>query len=175
MIRPKHTPLLLAALALTLVALVAAGCGGDDNASASANSNASGATVGVSDVGGLGKVLVDSKGRTVYLFEKDTGSKSTCSGACATDWPPVPASSKPTAGDGATASMLGTTKRSDGQTQVTYDGHPLYRYAGDSEPGDAAGQGLDFYGGKWFVVSPDGQEVTGAAKSSDGGNKSYPY
>jgi predicted lipoprotein with Yx(FWY)xxD motif len=174
MIRTKHTTLLLAALALALVALVVAGCGGDDNASASANTNASGATVGVSDIGGLGKVLVDSQGRTVYLFEKDTGSKSTCSGACAGDWPPVPAKGKPTAGDGATASMLGTTKRADGTTQVTYDGHPLYRYAGDSEPGDAGGQGLDFYGAKWFVVSPAGQKVTGAAKSSGGGS-SYGY
>ena len=175
MIRTKHTSLLLAAVALALVALVVAGCGGDDNASASSNANATGATVGVSDIDGLGKVLVDSKGLTVYLFEKDTGPKSTCSGACASDWPPVTAKGKPTAADGVTASMVGTTKRSDGQAQVTYDGHPLYRYAGDSEPGDAAGQGLDFYGAKWFVVSPDGQKVTGAAKSSDGGGKSYPY
>ncbi|HEY7454927.1 MAG TPA: hypothetical protein VH683_10195 [Thermoleophilaceae bacterium] len=161
---------------MVLVALVVAGCGGHDAPTASAGPNMAGGsgTIGVSDIGGLGKVLVDSNGRTAYLFEKDTGPKSTCSGACASDWPPVTTKGKPTVGEGVTASLLGATKRADGSTQVTYDGHPLYLYAGDSDPGDAAGQGLDFYGAKWFVVSPDGQKVTAAANGSGGGS-SYPY
>jgi len=175
MIRTKPTSLLLAVVALALVALVVAGCGGDDNGTASASPNPSGATVGVSDIDGLGKVLVDSQGRTVYLFEKDTGPASTCSGACAIDWPPVTANGKPTTGDGVTASMVSTSKRSDGQAQVIYDGHPLYRFDGDSEPGDATGQNVDAFGAKWFVLSPDGEKVTGAAKSSGGGGSAYPY
>ena len=168
--------LLLSLAAVALVAFAVAGCGGGDNGQASAspsNSNASnGSTVGTTDVGGLGKILVDSKGRTVYLFEKDTGPKSTCSGACAAEWPPVTTTGKPSAGNGLTASMLGTTKRSDGTTQVTYNGHPLYRYAGDNKAGDTNGQGLDFFGGEWYVLSPAGQKVEGKAKSSGGGSMS---
>ena len=169
--------LLLSLAALALVAFAVAGCGGGDNGQASAspsNSNASNgsSTVGTTDVSGLGKILVDSTGRTVYLFEKDTGPKSTCSGACAAEWPPVTTTGKPSAGNGLTASMLGTTKRSDGATQVTYNGHPLYRYAGDSKAGDTKGQGLDFFGGEWYVLSPAGHKVEGKANSSGGGSMS---
>jgi predicted lipoprotein with Yx(FWY)xxD motif len=171
----KPLSLLLAAAAVALVAFVVAGCGGGGNSgqasAAPSNSMASAgsSTVAVSDVSGLGKILVDSTGRTVYLFEKDTGSKSTCSGACAAEWPPVTTTGKPTAGNGLTASMLGTTKRTDGTTQVTYNGHPLYRYAGDNKAGDANGQGLDFFGGKWYVLSPAGDQVTTKAANSGGG------
>ena len=170
----KPLSLLLAAAAVALVAFVVAGCGGSNGGQASAapsNSMASAgsSTVGVSNVSSLGKILVDSTGRTVYLFEKDTGPKSMCSGACAQEWPPVTTTGKPTAGNGLTASMLGTTKRSDGTTQVTYNGHPLYRYAGDNKAGDANGQGLDFFGGKWYVLSPAGHEVTTKAATSGGG------
>jgi predicted lipoprotein with Yx(FWY)xxD motif len=170
--------LLLAAAAVALVAFAVAGCGGGGDGQASAapsNSMASAgsSTVGVTDVSGLGKILVDSTGRTAYLFEKDTGPKSTCSGACAAEWPPVTTTSRPTAGDGLTASMLGTTKRSDGTTQVTYNGHPLYRYAGDNKAGDANGQNLDFFGGEWHVVSPAGHAVQGKAKMSGGSSYGY--
>jgi predicted lipoprotein with Yx(FWY)xxD motif len=171
MTRPKPLTLLIAATALALVALVIAGCGGgDDKATASpGGSNSDGtATIGVTDIGGLGKVLVDSKGRTVYLFEKDTGPKSTCFGACATEWPPVTTTGKPSAGDGVTASMLGTTKRPDGATQVIYGGHPLYLFEADKEPGDATGQNVDAFGAKWYVLSSAGQKVEGKATSSAG-------
>ena len=171
MTRPKSLTLLIAAIALALVALVIAGCGGGgDNATASPGGSnpAGGATIGVTDVGDLGKVLVDSKGRTVYLFEKDTGPMSTCFGACASEWPPVTTTGKPTAGDGVTASMLGTTKRSDGTTQVTYGGHPLYLFAADTKPGDATGQNVDAFGAKWFVLSSAGQKVEGNATGSGG-------
>jgi predicted lipoprotein with Yx(FWY)xxD motif len=173
MTRTKPLSLLLAFAAIALVALVVAGCGGggDQATAASANSSAAGAswTIGVSDIGGLGKVLVDSQGRTVNLFEKDTGPNSTCFGACATEWPPVTTNGEPTAGTGLTASMLGTTKRSDGKTQVTYNGHPLYLFEADKKPGDATGQNVDAFGAEWYVLSPAGNKVEGKATSSGGG------
>src|SRR4051794_36755778 len=109
----------------------------------------------------LGTVLVDSQGRTLYLFKADSGTKSACSGACASAWPPLRVSAEPTAGDGARASKLGTTQRSDGQPQVTYNGHPLYTYIGDSKPGDVNGQGLTAFGAAWFVLSPSGSASGG--------------
>jgi predicted lipoprotein with Yx(FWY)xxD motif len=175
--KPLSLAALFAAAAVVLVALAVAGCGGGDDqaTAASSSSNASGAssTVGVTDVAGLGKILVDSQGRTVYLFEKDTGPKSTCSGACAQEWPPVTTSGKPSAGDGVTASMVATTKRSDGTTQVTYNDHPLYRFAGDDNPGDTSGQNLDTFGAEWYVLSPAGDKVEGRAKGSGGGGYAY--
>jgi predicted lipoprotein with Yx(FWY)xxD motif len=172
MTRNKPFSLLIAAAAIALVAAVIAGCGGGDNQATAASSNSSSAggssTIGVSDIGGLGKVLVDSNGRTVYLFEKDTGPKSTCFGACATEWPPVTTNGKPTAGDGVTASMLGTTKRSDGTTQVTYNGHPLYLFEADMKPGDATGQNVDAFGAEWYVLSSAGDKVEGKATGSGG-------
>ena len=147
-------------------------CGGSNSNSAAALAKSTigkTATIGVAGTG-LGKILVDSQGRTVYLFKQDTGTKSTCFGACATNWPPVRVTGKPTAGSGATASMLGTTKRSDGQPQVTYDGHPLYRFAGDNAPGDTNGQGVTAFGAAWFAVSPAGSQVSGSGSTSTGGN-----
>jgi predicted lipoprotein with Yx(FWY)xxD motif len=166
--------LLIPAVLVALVALVIAGCGGNGGAATAASKpktmSGSSATVGVSDNSSLGKILVDSQGRTVYLFKKDTGPMSTCSGACATEWPPVTSTTKPTAGNGATGSMLGTTKRSDGSTQVTYNGHPLYRYVGDAAAGDTNGQNLDFFGGKWYVLSPAG---TANTSGGSGNGSSY--
>ena len=170
MTRTKTLSLLAAAAAVALVALVVAGCGGsDDVATAASNPNGGSATIGVSEVDGLGKILVDSKGRTVYLFEKDTGSMSTCSGACASAWPPVTVSGMPSAGAGVMKSMLGTTKRPDGTMQVTYNGHPLYLYQGDTNAGDATGQNVDGFGAEWYVLSPGGNKVEGMAMSSSGG------
>lgn len=108
---------------------------------------------------GLGKILVDSRGRTLYLFEKDTGGKSSCSGSCAVNWPPLLATGRPTGGSGIKASKLGTTRRSNGETQVVYNRHPLYRFIGDQKPGDANGEGLTAFGARWFVVSPTGNEI----------------
>jgi predicted lipoprotein with Yx(FWY)xxD motif len=111
-------------------------------------------------VGKLGTVLVDGKGRTLYLFAADTSAKSTCTGACAVTWPPLPTAAGAKAGGGAKANLLGTTKRSGGANQVTYNKHPLYYYAGDTKPGQANGQGLNQFGGLWWVVNPAGDKVT---------------
>ena len=109
----------------------------------------------------LGTVLVDAQGRTLYLFKADKGTQSACSGACASAWPPLRVSGKPTVGGGAEASKLGTTQRSDGQPEVTYNGHPLYTYTGDSKPGDVNGQGLTAFGAAWFALSPSGSASSG--------------
>jgi predicted lipoprotein with Yx(FWY)xxD motif len=127
------------------------------------------ATIGAANEG-LGKILVNSQGRTLYLFQKDSGTGSTCTGACARDWPPVRAGGKPTVGSGANASLVGTTTRSDGAAQVTYNSHPVYLFKGDQKPGDTNGQGLSAYGGSWFALSSAGNQVSGQAPSSGGGN-----
>jgi predicted lipoprotein with Yx(FWY)xxD motif len=108
---------------------------------------------------GLGKILVDSRGRTLYLFKKDTGPKSRCSGSCAVNWPPLLVTGRPVAGSGVKASKLGTTRRSDGKTQVVYNRHPLYRFVADTKPGNTNGQGLNAFGARWFVVSPAGNQI----------------
>ena len=128
-------------------------------------------TINVRSEGSLGKVLVDSSGRTLYLFGKDRGGRSACSGACAQNWPPEVVSGKPTAGSGVKASKLGTTTRSDGKRQVTYNGHPLYRFKGDTKAGQANGEGLTAFGGIWDVVSPAGSRIT--ARSSSAGSGGY--
>jgi predicted lipoprotein with Yx(FWY)xxD motif len=121
----------------------------------------------------LGNILVASQGRTLYLFEKDTGSKSMCSGVCASDWPPFRTSGKPKAGSGVTASLVGTTTRSDGKPEVTYNGHPLYYYAGDQKAGDTNGQGLVAFGAGWDVVSPTGNKIEGSGSGSTGSSSGY--
>jgi predicted lipoprotein with Yx(FWY)xxD motif len=173
--------LLTALVPVVLLALVVAGCGGNDNdvkaAAPSATAKApssGGATLGVRQ-GDLGTFVVDSQGRTLYRFEKDKGSKSMCSGACAAAWPPSTVSGKPKAGQDVDAAMIGTTKRSDGPTQVTYGGHPLYRYAGDQAPGDTNGQDLDQFGGSWYVVSPSGQKIENESEMSGNGGGSSGY
>jgi len=166
--------LLAAAVVVPLVALAVAGCGSNNNGSPATAKAAGGssATVSVANTG-LGNILVDSHGRTLYLFEKDSGTTSTCSGGCATAWPPLRASGKPTAGSGAKASLLGTTPRSDGKPQVTYNGHPLYGYQGDSKAGDTNGQGINGFGAPWYVLSPSGNEITAAPSSSGGSSNGY--
>ncbi|HXA29012.1 MAG TPA: hypothetical protein VN193_09735 [Candidatus Angelobacter sp.] len=116
------------------------------------------ATVAVS-ASSLGQILTDDKGRTLYLFEKDTATMSACAGACASAWPPFTSGAAPIAGSGATASVLTTVTRGDGSKQVTYNGHPLYYYAGDQKPGDTSGQNLDQFGGSWYVLSPAGMQI----------------
>lgn len=159
-------------LALTpaAVAIAIAGCGGGSSTSntgkpsTSAAGNAptaaptGGVTVGLAKTS-LGHILVDSHGRSLYLFEKDTGTTSTCSGACASLWPPLTVSGAPSAGAGIVASKLGTTRRAGGQTEVTYNGHPLYLYAADTAPGQTTGQGINSFGGGWDVVAPSGNKV----------------
>jgi predicted lipoprotein with Yx(FWY)xxD motif len=99
---------------------------------------------------------VDAKGMTLYVFDKDTGTTSACTAGCAKAWPPAAATGSPTAGTGVDQSKVGTTKRDDGTTQITYAGHPLYTFAGDAKAGDASGQGT---GGIWWVVGPDGTKI----------------
>jgi predicted lipoprotein with Yx(FWY)xxD motif len=109
--------------------------------------------------GKLGTFLVDGHGRTLYLFQKDKTARSTCSGACATDWPPLLTTGKAKGSGGARKALLGTTKRSDGTTQVTYKGHPLYTYVGDTKAGDTNGQGVSAFGARWYAVGPAGRRV----------------
>lgn len=107
----------------------------------------------------LGRVLVDSRGITLYDFPKDKGIVSSCYGACAALWPPLSTSGKPVAGPGTRASLLGTTRRSDGKLEVTYNGHPLYYFVTDRKPGQTSGQGLNQFGDPWWVISPAGKEI----------------
>jgi predicted lipoprotein with Yx(FWY)xxD motif len=166
-------------LAVGAVALVVAGCGGGSKKKSSSTTSAApaapatttpsssgaggGATVDLRNTS-LGKVLVGGNGMTLYLFEKDKGPKSTCSGACASAWPPLTTSGKPKAGSGVKAAKLGITKRGDGTTEVTYNGHPLYFYAGDSTPGQTNGQGLNQFGAEWYVLSAKGDKVENGEK-----------
>ena len=111
----------------------------------------------------LGSVLVDAKGRTLYLFTADKNGKSACYGQCAKFWPPLLAGSAAVRGSGVEASLLGTTKRRDGTLQVTYHGWPLYRFAPDVKAGQTAGEGINHFGGLWWAVSRSGAEVKKAA------------
>ena len=172
MTRTRFTRLIggVAAGALSVAAIAACGGGGSSTTAASKPQDSSGgaATFGVASNSGLGKILVNTNGLTLYLFKKDTGTKSTCAGACATNWPPLRASGKPLAGTGLTTAKVGTTARSDGQPQVTYNGHPLYLFQGDSAPGQTNGEGISAFGAPWFAVSPSGNQVNGAGSGSSG-------
>jgi predicted lipoprotein with Yx(FWY)xxD motif len=127
------------------------------------------ATVGVTSTS-LGNTLVDAQGRTLYLFQKDSGTTSTCTGACATFWPPLIVPGAPTSGSGANASLIGTTKRQDGKSQVTYNGHPLYLFTGDHNPGDTNGEGKVAFGAAWFALSPSGTQVSGSSSNTGSGS-----
>ena len=111
----------------------------------------------------FGRILVDRRGDTLYLFEKDKGGRSACIGTCATYWPPLLASGKVTVGSGLRKSLVGTTKRGNGTRQITYGGHPVYRFSGDQAAGQATGQGMEAFGGGWYVVSPAGKKIEKAA------------
>jgi predicted lipoprotein with Yx(FWY)xxD motif len=177
MTRSKPITFIASTAAIPLLALAVTACGGGGataatpaSAPSSTSTNASAKTGAVRVANSnLGSILVDSTGRTLYLFKADSGSKSACSGACATAWPPLRAAGKPTAGSGANRAMLGTTPRSDGAAQVTYNGHPLYLYVGDKKPGDVTGQGVVAFGAAWYVVSPAGQQITSKPTSAPAG------
>jgi predicted lipoprotein with Yx(FWY)xxD motif len=116
----------------------------------------------------LGRILVDARGHTLYLFGKDRNGKSACSGACAAAWPPLIATAKPRAGTGAEASRLGTTRRADGRMQVTYNRHPVYTFVKDTKKGQTNGEGLNAFGGIWDALSPAGAKVVKHAAASSG-------
>jgi predicted lipoprotein with Yx(FWY)xxD motif len=118
-------------------------------------------------VSGLGKVVVDGNGRTVYVFDKDTSGKSNCEGDCLAMWPAVAAGDGTPQLDGIDASMVTTITRSDGSKQLAIGGLPLYVFASDAKAGDAKGQA---YGGIWWVIGADGQKITTQPSSSGNGN-----
>jgi predicted lipoprotein with Yx(FWY)xxD motif len=150
-------------------ALLAAGCSSAATAAPSspssapaAGSSASASTTGtvISTHAGSGGTFLTDGGRTVYLWAKDGTNMSACTGACASAWPAVPATGTLTATGGAQTSDLGTITRSDGTKQVTYDGHALYFFAGDSAAGQTSGQGSDSFGAPWWLVAPSGAKIT---------------
>ena len=145
--------------------------GGGSTSTSTAAGGATTATVATADVGQLGTVLVDGTGRTLYIFKNDT-TTSTCTGDCAATWPALVTSGDASAGMGSKSAMLGTTTRDDGTTQVTYAGHPVYLYSGDTAAGDANGQGI---GGVWYAVTATGTPagaMDGSSPSSGGGYSS---
>jgi predicted lipoprotein with Yx(FWY)xxD motif len=168
------------AVAVASLALAPAACGGDSGGSSDTNASEAaqaapesdnqvraavatkkrrGKTVKVAN-SRYGRILVDSRGHTLYLFTRDRArNRSRCYGACADAWPPLYTRGKPRAGSGADASRLGTTRRRNGRTQVTYNGHPLYYYIGEDEPGEILCQNVDEFGGLWLVVSPPGNAI----------------
>ena len=148
--RPIALPAIVAAVAL---AAVAVGLFSTAAAAAPDATSARSATVKVAH-SRLGKILVDSRGRSLYQLSSDPTRKSTCFGACAENWPPLRASTKPTVGTGLRASKVGTIRRTDGKPQVTYRGHPLYRFVGDTKAGQTNGQGIVAFGGRWTVRKP---------------------
>jgi len=138
-----------------VVALVLVSTGA---ALAPSGSAAPGTTVATA-ANGLGRVLVDGRGHTLYLFEKDRGGHSACSGLCATYWPPLLTRHTSIAIKGARQSLLGTIRRADGTRQVTYAGHPLYFFSGDSKRGQTNGEGLTDFGAAWYVLTPSGKKI----------------
>ena len=127
---------------------------------------------------GLGKILVDKKGLTLYAFGHDKKNKSRCTGQCANFWPPASSPAKPTVASGIAKSKLKVIKRSDGTRQLSYNGHPLYRYVGDGKPGDTNGENVTAFGGIWDVLSKAGKTVTkppSAPSSSTGSGGGYQY
>jgi predicted lipoprotein with Yx(FWY)xxD motif len=185
MLRFLTPPLLVVAL------LTAVGCGSSDGGGSSTAAPAATAAVtaakaqtdipgaGAATVstasGKLGTFLVDAQGATLYLWEKDTGSTSACTGACAAGWPPLLTKGAPKASGSAVSSRLGTTKRSDGTTQVTYGGHPLYTFAGDTAAGQTTGQDSNAFGASWYVVAPSGKAIDSEDGGSSGGGGTGGY
>ncbi|HEX3239042.1 MAG TPA: hypothetical protein VHR18_02770 [Solirubrobacterales bacterium] len=161
-----------------IAALAIAGCGGGDGTGGGAYGGKGGQAaetteaapnpeegatfVSVAAVPGLGRVLVDSRGLTLYDFHQDQGTESACYGGCTKVWPPLLTEGEPHASNGAIPGQLGTTDRKDGTTQVTYAGHPLYTYAEDKSPGDANGNDIDSFGGEWHALTPSGAEPGGS-------------
>lgn len=148
-------------------------------ASAARTSSSAAARVSVAGTG-LGRILVDGRGHTLYLFAKDTRGKSSCAGQCAAFWPPLIAAGKPLAGGpGVKSKLLGTTRRADGRLQITYNHHPLYSFAKDEHKGDTKGEGLDVFGARWYALSAAGARVANAtapaAPPDNSGGYGYGY
>jgi predicted lipoprotein with Yx(FWY)xxD motif len=173
MTRNRSTSIgVLGAAGLAVLAAVAAGCGGGAATAASSappkTASGQAATVGISNTG-IGQILVNSQGRTLYLFKADQGTKSACTGACAGAWPPLLVTGKPTVGSRVNTSLLGTTPRPEGTTQLTYNGHPLYLFAQDQKAGETNGQGVSAFGAAWFALNSAGNQVSAQPSSSSTG------
>ena len=157
------------------VAFLAAACGTPSYGSSAATSSSGGnpgaattpsgpsgpsaaSTIGTRSTA-LGQILVDGNGRTLYLFEADKGTSSSCYNACAAVWPPLTTSGAPAAGPGVNQSLLATTTRKDGSAEVVYNGHPLYYFVSDKQAGDTTGQGLSSFGADWYVLSGAGTKI----------------
>jgi predicted lipoprotein with Yx(FWY)xxD motif len=148
--------LMTAVFGITVLAVLAfAGVGAGV---ASGGSSARPAAV-ASGSSALGRIIVDSRGHTLYLFEKDRRGASACSGACLVYWPPLLTSGTPTAIKGAKRSLLGSIRRADGRRQVTYAGHPLYLFFGDAKRGQTNGEGLKDFGAAWYALTPSGKKI----------------
>jgi predicted lipoprotein with Yx(FWY)xxD motif len=152
---------------LAALAVAAAACGGNDDEPSGTAAPAAPTTTAAQAAGSatvavassrLGDILVDADGRTLYVFTKDKGDQSACSGECAANWPALTGTA--TAGTGAQAALLSTATQADGSSQVTYGGKPLYYFAGDAKPGDTNGQGV---GSVWYAVTADGEMVKAKA------------
>ncbi len=169
----KKTFPAIALLALAAVVAIA-GCGSSSNSSSSsggaygsseestskpAAATSEGAPITVGTAKGVGKVLVDSEGMTLYYFQKDQGGKSACYGPCEAGWPPLTTEGAPQAGEGAMASKLGTTKRKDGTVQVTYNNWPLYTFVEDKKPGEDNGTDSKAFGASWYPLHPNGEKA----------------
>jgi predicted lipoprotein with Yx(FWY)xxD motif len=161
MLKKKVVLAVVTALALGVAGVVAATAVANPESFRSLAASSSTRTVTLHKTT-VGKVLATSTGMSLYLFKADKRGKSACYGQCATYWPPLLKKGKLTAGTGLKAKLLGTTKRKNGTLQVTYAGHPLYRFKLDKKVGQVAGQGQDFFGGKWYVLSSAGTAVTKA-------------
>ena len=172
--------------ALLAAGVFAAACGGSSSGTkttVASNPNPSSASTGAATSPAAARVsitthkspvgtyLTDAKGHALYMFALDSHGTSMCSGACATTWPPLVGAGAQTSG-AANAADAATITRGDGSMQVTYAGHPLYYYSGDSKAGDTNGQGLNVNGGKWWLVAPSGKPITMSAPAASSSTES---
>lgn len=160
------------------LALVATACssgghsGGSSPVAGTATAGGQATTTVMTHSGPMGTFLTDAAGKSLYMFASDTATKSTCSGACLSYWPPLTASGAVRASGSVTTSKLKTITRSDGTKQVTYAGHPLYYYRGDTAPGDTNGQGSSNFGAKWWLLTPSGAPITGSSAPASSSSSS---
>ena len=189
----RRTPVLVrlgAAVGMALLATACASGGGSSSTVSSATGTPAGASSATSSATATvistksssgGAFLTNGSGRAVYMWVKDAKNQSMCTGSCASTWPPVTTTGSATASGSAVSADLGTITRSGGTKQVTYDGHPLYYYVGDTGAGTVNGQGSTGYGAYWWILAPSGAPitssvtVTGASPSSSSGNGNGGY
>jgi predicted lipoprotein with Yx(FWY)xxD motif len=167
---PPRRRILAVAVALSGTALALAACGSSGAPTTSSTgtpsgSTGSGGTTVATTSSQYGTILVNGTGRTLYALSGDSSTKSICGSSCVAVWPPLTTSGAPRAGSGVDGSKLGTLMRSDGTTQVSYDGHPLYTFSGDSGSGQVHGEGITSFGGTWYVVDAAGSPVVHAGSA----------